>query len=36
MIEHVLECRVEFQAGAFVHLDVLEHSEIGDVGGRVL
>ena len=36
MIEHILERCVKFQAGAFVQLDVLEHSKISDVGGRVL
>jgi len=36
MIEHILERCVKFQAGAFVHLDVFEHSKIGDVTNSVL
>src|SRR5689334_14252252 len=36
MIEHVLECSVEFQIGAFIQPDVLEQSKIGDVGDRIL
>ena len=36
MIEHVLESRVEFQAGAFIQFDVFEDSEIGDVGYVIL
>lgn len=36
MIKHVLESRVEFQAGALIHLDVLEQRNISDVGWRVL
>src|SRR6478672_11554409 len=36
MIEHILERCVKFQAGAFVQLDVLEHSKVGDVTNSVL
>ena len=36
MIEHVLERCVEFQAGAFIQLDVFEQRKIGDVGDSVL
>ena len=36
MIEHVLESRVEFQAGAFIQLEVFEQGKIGDVGERIL
>ena len=36
MIEHVLERGVEFQDGAFIHLDVLEQPKIGNVSDRIL
>src|SRR3977135_2038460 len=31
MIEHVLECGVKFQTGAFIQLDVFEQGNIRDV-----
>src|SRR6267154_5252972 len=36
VIEHVLESRIEFQAGAFVHFDVFKQTKIGDVGYGIL
>jgi len=36
MIEHVLERCIEFQAGAFIQLDVFKNGKIGDVGDRIL